>query len=126
MQLEVARHQKKLKTDEDNRHKENKMKIQRIEKAFKQSLKNSEELKKTFFQTSDVKLAERIEEIQRLENQILSEEKQLTDHTQKMVNYEVNRNFKLRDNLNNLRAEKEQKISQIVSEQQHVIEELND
>jgi hypothetical protein len=35
MQLEVARHQKKLKTDEDNRHKENKMKIQRIEKAFK-------------------------------------------------------------------------------------------
>ena len=35
MQLEVARYQKKLKTDEENRHKENKLKISRIEKAFK-------------------------------------------------------------------------------------------
>lgn len=50
-----------------------------------------------------MKLQERIEEIQRLENQILTEEKLLTDHTQKMVNYEVNRNFKLRENLNQLR-----------------------
>lgn len=124
MQLEVARYQKKLKTDEENRHKENKLKISRIEKAFKQSLKNSEELKKTFFQSSDTKLKERKEEIEKLETEILNEDKRLTDHTEKMVNYEINRNFKLRESFKALKEDKESKIEAIVNEQKVILGEL--
>ena len=126
MQLEVARYKKKMKTDEENRHKERRMKINTIEKSFKQAMKDSQDLRDTFFKTSDEKLRKRNEEIQRLLNETQIEEQRLTAHTDKMVAYEQKRNQKLNDEYEKLQLEKEQKIKEIIEEQRTITKELDD
>jgi len=125
-QLEVARLKKKMKTDEENKHRENKAKILKIEKNFMEIAKQNEEMRTTFLKNSDIKITARQEEIERLKVKMMEEEERLDSHTHKIVEYERQRNSKLETEYIEFKRAKETEIVQVVDEQKGSLNQLQE
>jgi hypothetical protein len=119
-ELEVWRNQKRMLTDEENKHKENKNKIARIEKIFQQSMQNSRELRNSFFASSEQKLTEKANEIKAIKDKLLKKAEELEAETNEIVEYEKVRNEEIRQEFEILKLEKDSLISKTSEEQKDI------
>lgn len=116
-EMEVARYEKKKISDAENKHRENRAKLAKIEKLFEQSKQSSKDHQARFLLHSQETIKKQTKQKEELEAQLDQKIAELTNETESMVDYERERNAQLKSDFEFLRQQKKQFLEQTAQEQ---------
>src|SRR3990167_2854325 len=95
-EMEVARYEKRKITDAENKLREHRAKIAKIDKVFEQSKQSNEEHQKRFLKQSQSNIEEQYKHKENIKKKLEEKSDLLERDTQEMVTFEIERNRNLR------------------------------
>lgn len=107
-EMEVARYEKKKISDAENKHRENRAKLSKIEKLFEQSKQSSKDHQARFLLHSQETIKKQSKLKEELKSQLDEKVDELTNETESMVNYERERNAQLIQDFEFLKLQKKE------------------
>lgn len=116
-EMEVARYEKKKVTDAENKHREHRSKMAKVEKLFETSKQSSIDHQTRFMALSQETISKQNNVRTQLAEELSSKQGMMESETSKMVSYEQRRNQTLRDKLEAMKEEGKQMIQRLASEQ---------
>lgn len=116
-EMEVARYEKKKISDAENKHRENRAKLSKIEKLFEQSKQSSKDHQARFLLHSQETIKKQSKLKEELKSQLDEKVDELTNETESMVNYERERNAQLIQDFEFLKLQKKEFLETTAQEQ---------
>lgn len=128
-EMEVARYEKKKISDAENKHRENRAKLAKIEKLFEQSKNSSKDHQARFLLHSQETIKKQTKLKQDLADQLQEKVNEVEKETHTMVEYEKDRNAQLRAEFEAMKLEKkiflEKTVNDQVETQTRLMEQFN-
>ena len=116
-EMEVARYEKKKATDAENRERDHRARLLKIEKLFEQSKSSSEEHKNRFLNHSKEQISVQTRKKQELLQMLEQKAEELTQETKEAVEYEVMRNQELKAEFEKMKEDRKKQLEELAREQ---------
>ncbi len=116
-EMEVARYEKKKATDAENRERDHRARLLKIEKLFEQSKNSSEEHKNRFLNHSKEQISAQTKKKQELMMMLEQKSDELTLETKEAVEYEIMRNQELKAEFEKMKEDRKRQLEDIAREQ---------